>query len=109
MLASACSTSKAEPVAADQLELGAGVYAASCASCHGEDLRGTDKGPSHLSIVYQAGHHPDPSFESAIQNGTPRHHWNFGDMPPVPGLSEQEIAAVITFVRSEQDRLGFEQ
>jgi mono/diheme cytochrome c family protein len=30
---------------------GAEVYAASCASCHGADLRGTDKGPSHLSIV----------------------------------------------------------
>ncbi|MEN8239719.1 MAG: cytochrome c, partial [Actinomycetota bacterium] len=29
------------------------LYQASCASCHGTDLRGTDKGPSHLSVVYE--------------------------------------------------------
>ncbi len=109
LLATACSTTESEPVAAGNLEMGADVYAKSCASCHGDDLRGTDKGPSHLSIVYQPGHHPDPSFESAIQNGTPSHHWNFGDMPAIPGLSDEEISAVIAFVRSEQERLGFEQ
>ncbi len=88
---------------------GADVYAASCASCHGDDLRGTDKGPSHLSIVYEPNHHGDASFRSAIINGVPQHHWNFGDMEPVEGLSAAEIDAVIAYVRTEQERLGFEQ
>lgn len=89
--------------------LGAEVYQQSCASCHGEDLRGTDRGPSHLSIVYEPNHHPDDSFRSAIANGARQHHWPFGDMPPVEGLSDDEVEAVIAFVRSEQQRLGFEQ
>lgn len=89
-------------------EVGAAVYAASCASCHGADLRGTDKGPSHLSIVYELNHHGDAAFRSAILNGAQQHHWNFGDMEPVEGLTAGEIDAVIAFVRAEQDRLGFD-
>ena len=38
---------------------GGQLYAANCAECHGADLRGTDKGPSHLSEVYEPGHHAD--------------------------------------------------
>lgn len=95
------------PVSADDVD-GARVYASSCASCHGADLRGTDRGPSHLSIVYEPNHHPDDAFRSAIANGAPQHHWAFGDMPPIEGLSGGEVEAVIAFVRSEQTRLGFE-
>lgn len=88
---------------------GADVYADNCASCHGADLRGTDKGPSQLSIVYEPNHHPDDAYRSAIANGTPQHHWNFGDMPPVQGLTTDEVEAVIAFIRAEQARQGFEQ
>ncbi len=87
---------------------GAQVYAERCASCHGADLRGTDKGPSHLSVVYEPGHHSDDAFRRAIAQGSPQHHWPFGDMPPVEGLTEQEVEDVIAFIRSEQERLGFE-
>ncbi len=89
--------------------LGAEVYATSCASCHGADLRGTDKGPSQLSIVYEPNHHPDDAYRSAIANGAPQHHWTFGDMPPVEGLSSEQVEAVITYIRSEQERQGFER
>lgn len=89
--------------------LGAEVYSTSCASCHGDDLKGTDKGPSHLSIVYEPNHHGDEAFRSAIANGSPQHHWNFGDMAPVEGLTPQEVDAVIAYVRAEQERQGFEQ
>ena len=85
------------------------VYAESCASCHGTDLRGTDKGPPHLSIVYEPDHHTDDSFRSAIANGAPQHHWSFGDMEPVEGLSDDDVEAVIAFVRAEQERQGFER
>lgn len=93
----------------DLLTIGAEVYGESCASCHGADLRGTDQGPSHLSIVYEPNHHPDEAFRSAIANGAPQHHWPFGDMPPVEGLSNDDVDAVIAFIRGEQQRLGFEE
>ena len=91
------------------LDRGAEVYTESCASCHGTDLRGTDKGPSHLSIVYEPNHHTDDSFRNAIANGAPQHLWPFGVMPPVEGLSDDDVEAVIAFVRAEQERQGFEQ
>ena len=87
---------------------GAALYQQSCGSCHGADLRGTDKGPSHLSQVYESGHHPDSSFRSAIANGTTAHHWDFGDMKPVSGLSGDEIDAIIAYIRGQQDKQGFE-
>jgi mono/diheme cytochrome c family protein len=88
--------------------LGAEVYAARCALCHGADLRGTTRGPSHLSEVYEPGHHPDASFRAAIEQGSPAHHWDFGPMPPVPDLGEDEIDAVIAFIRDQQQAEGFE-
>ena len=107
----ACGSGESTPLGdvAPGNERGAEVYAESCASCHGEDLRGTDDGPSHLSIVYEPGHHSDDSFRSAIANGAAQHHWTFGDMDPVEGLNASDVEAVIAFVRAEQERLGFEQ
>lgn len=84
------------------------VYAARCASCHGADLQGTDKGPSQLSIVYEPGHHGDESFRSAIRNGAKQHHWGFGDMPAVQDITDDQIELVISYIRSEQERLGFQ-
>lgn len=88
---------------------GAVVYAAQCASCHGADLRGTDKGPSQLSIVYEPNHHGDDSYRSAIANGAPQHHWGFGNMPAIEGLTAEQVEDVIAYIRSEQERNGFER
>ena len=114
LVAAACG-SDTTPVEASESgggganDRGAEVYAASCASCHGVDLKGTEKGPSHLSTVYEPNHHGDDSFRSAIANGSQQHHWDFGDMPAVESLSDDDVEAVIAFVRSEQERQGFEQ
>lgn len=86
---------------------GAAIYAEKCASCHGADLRGTSKGPSHLSSVYKPDHHPDEAFRSAILNGAPQHHWPFGPMPPIPGMDDDEITAVIQYIRDQQVEQGF--
>lgn len=88
---------------------GATVYSARCASCHGVDLRGTDKGPSQLSIVYEPGHHGDDAYRSAIRNGAPQHHWDFGDMSAVESITDEQVERVIAFIRSEQQQLGFER
>ena len=95
------------PLAADAD--GATIYQARCASCHGEDLRGTDKGPSQLSIVYEPNHHGDESYRSAIRNGVAQHHWDFGNMPAVEDITDDQIERVITYIRTQQQELGFEQ
>jgi len=34
------------------------------------------------------------------------HHWQFGHMPPVPGLSQKDVAKIIAFVRELQRANG---
>jgi mono/diheme cytochrome c family protein len=87
---------------------GEALYFATCAECHGGDLRGTDLGPSHLSIVYAPNHHTDFAFVQAIKFGSQQHHWPYGPMEPIPGLSDEQIAAIIAFVRENQRVEGFE-
>ena len=105
------SDAPAPPTTAAALAIpdGAAVYQQYCAECHGVDLRGTDKGPSQLSIIYEPNHHGDYAYRVAIREGTREHHWWFGDMPPVEGITDLEIEKVISYIRAEQERLGFEQ
>jgi mono/diheme cytochrome c family protein len=88
--------------------VGAGLYQANCAVCHGSDLRGTDQGPSFLSVVYEPGHHGDGAFLIAVMAGVRQHHWDFGPMPPIPGLTAQDVEAIVAFVRDQQRIHGFE-
>ena len=87
---------------------GAELYQANCASCHGTDLRGTDTGPSHLSVVYEPNHHRDGAFLFAVLRGVQAHHWPFGDMAPVEGLTPEDVGAIVAFVREQQRLNGFE-
>lgn len=87
---------------------GEALYRAHCAECHGADLRGTDKGPSHLSVVYEPAHHSDAAFLLAVRKGARAHHWTFGDMPAVPGLSDDQVVEITAYVREVQRREGFE-
>jgi hypothetical protein len=59
-------------------------------------------------VVYERNHHPDESFQRALEQGVRAHHWNFGDMPPVPGLDQTQIAAIVAYVRDMQDREGLD-
>ena len=115
VVASACSTAggdadaptDAEPTA-DLVVAGEPLYQASCAQCHGTDLRGTSLGPSHLSIVYEPNHHGDAAFVLAARAGVRQHHWRFGNMPPIPGLSDSDLDAIVAYVRDQQRIHGFE-
>ena len=98
-----------EPQDSDLVASGAEFYAAFCSECHGKDLGGTDKGPSHLSILYEPNLHSDGAFQLAVLRGSPAHHWDFGPMPPVGGLSEDQVDAIIAFVREQQRIEGFER
>lgn len=79
-----------------------------CAKCHGEDLKGTHDGPPFLNPIYQPAHHGDAAFQMAVKYGSRAHHWPFGDMPPVPGLTPDQVADITAYVRMKQRRVGIQ-
>ncbi|HAX81846.1 MAG TPA: cytochrome C [Actinobacteria bacterium] len=85
---------------------GATIFAANCATCHGADLRGTATGPPLLHQYYAPNHHGDEAFQRAVAFGVVAHHWNFGDMAPLPHLTREEVAKVVAFVRTQQEAAG---
>lgn len=82
------------------------LFAANCARCHGVAGRGTDQGPPLVDQTYRPSHHGDLVFHMAVKNGARQHHWGFGDMPPVPGLSPEDVGHIIAYVRAEQRKAG---
>lgn len=113
VLLGACAGSAATPTggatsAAPDIAAGEMLYQNNCASCHGVDLNGTDKGPPHLDIVYEPGHHADISFLLAVQRGVPQHHWDFGPMPPIDGLTPEQVDDIVAYVREKQREVGIE-
>lgn len=83
------------------------VFSAKCIACHGKNAGGLDgAGPPLIHKIYEPSHHGDQSFVMAARNGVRSHHWRFGDMPPVEGITDAEIAAVIEYVRALQKENG---
>lgn len=87
-------------------ESGARLFAAKCAVCHGENASGTDQGPPLVHKIYEPGHHGDASFLAAVRNGVRQHHWSFGDMPRVDGVSERAARRITVYVRELQQANG---
>ena len=77
-----------------------------CSICHGGFLEGTEQGPPLIHVYYVPSHHGNQAFLRAIRRGTKQHHWNFGDMKPVAGISENEERAIIGFIRWYQKDQG---
>lgn len=88
-------------------QLGRKTYEANCASCHGRNAAGQDGvAPPLVHVIYEPGHHGDESFQRAVARGVRAHHWRFGDMPPVEGLTRRDVAAVVAYVRELQRANG---
>jgi cytochrome c len=87
---------------------GDSLFAANCASCHGESGRGTAIGPPLLHVIYEPGHHSDASFLLATQRGVAAHHWRFGDMPPQPHLDSATVRKITAYVRWAQREVGID-
>ncbi len=85
---------------------GKGLFVQKCASCNGVDLKGGDSGPSFLNRVYEPSHHGDAAFQNAVANGVRAHHWKFGNMPPVAGLTPDDVAHITAYIRMEQRKVG---
>ena len=90
------------PLAAE----GQTVFDATCAQCHGQNGLGSKKGPPLLHTTYNPGHHGDGAFFRAVKKGVPQHHWSYGNMAPLPGVSDYQISAIVRFVRELQEANG---
>ena len=83
------------------------AYEANCVACHGRNAAGRDGiAPPLVHVIYEPGHHGDESFQRAVARGVPAHHWRFGDMPAVEGLTRRDVAAIIAYVRELQRANG---
>ncbi|MDT8344571.1 MAG: cytochrome c [Thermohalobaculum sp.] len=85
---------------------GQGFFEARCASCHGKNAAGTDKGPPLVHRIYEPSHHADFAFVRAVRNGVRSHHWRYGDMQPVEGVTDKQIEWIATYVRELQRANG---
>lgn len=56
--------------------------------------------------IYNPGHHADEAFLRAARNGVQQHHWRFGDMPPQPQVSDEQLVQIVRYVRELQQANG---
>jgi mono/diheme cytochrome c family protein len=85
---------------------GKALFEANCAPCHGPKANGTDHGPPFVNAIYNPGHHPDEAFLLAAKTGVRAHHWKFGNMPPVPGVTDADVTAIVRYIRELQEANG---
>ena len=85
---------------------GEALFNANCAVCHGKEAVGTGNGPPLAHIIYEPGHHADFAFQRAVQQGVRQHHWRFGNMPTISGLTEEQVSEITAYVRRLQRDAG---
>jgi cytochrome c len=89
-----------------ELARGERAYQSRCLPCHGPHGAGTDHGPPLVHRYYVPSHHADEAFRRAVRFGVVPHHWRFGPMPPIGGLDDDAVAAVIGYIRWLQRQRG---
>lgn len=77
-----------------------------CSGCHGKWGHGTKQGPPLMHAYYKPSHHNDSTFYRAARKGVKAHHWKFGDMPKVKGITTEDMDAIIPLVRWLQRENG---
>ena len=75
------------------------LFNRSCSSCHGTNAAGQDGIAPPLI-------HGDASFHLAAKNGVRAHHWSFGNMPPVEGVTDPELDSIVFYIRELQRANG---
>ncbi len=90
-----------------EAERGQGYFGAVCATCHGPKAGGIDsKGPPLVHRLYVPGHHSDQAIVMAARRGVQSHHWRFGNMPVIEGLTDGDLRDIIVFLREVQRANG---
>ena len=87
--------------------LGKQAFDINCASCHGENAVGQHGvAPPLVHKIYEPNHHGDESFQLAVAMGVRAHHWKFGNMPAIEGLTRADVKPIIAYVRELQRHNG---
>lgn len=107
----ACDSSQQRPAvggapAPAEFQAGESKFKANCATCHGAGAGGTDHGPPLVHKIYEPNHHGDAAFQRAAANGVKAHHWEFGNMPKIEGVTPADVDAIVKYVRWLQRQAG---
>lgn len=100
-----CANQEAGTTPAD-VQKGEELFKANCFRCHGERGAGTAQGPPLVHKIYEPNHHADAAFQRAAASGVRAHHWQFGDMPKIDGVTPPEVTEIIRYVRWLQRQAG---
>lgn len=91
----------------ESAQIGKRVFENSCAACHGTNAAGQNGvAPPLIHPTYRPGHHSDFAFVMAAKNGVQSHHWDFGNMPPIPGLTDGDVKLIARYIRELQEANG---
>ena len=95
------------PELSGRAALGEVAFNAKCAVCHGENAAGQNGvAPPLIHRIYEPAHHGENAFLRAVMNGVISHHWSFGNMPPVEGLTPGDIKNIVAYIRALQKENG---
>jgi mono/diheme cytochrome c family protein len=109
--APACSQDETMPKGAAaptpiDLQGGEQRFVAKCSACHGIGGVGTKQGPPLVHKIYEPSHHGDAAFHRAAANGVQAHHWGFGNMPKVDGVTPEDVDQIVKYIRWLQKQAG---
>lgn len=90
-----------------EAQIGKRGFDNNCATCHGENAVGQQGvAPPLVHIIYEPNHHADEAIQRAVSNGVRSHHWRFGNMPAVEGLTRADVSYIIAYIRELQQENG---
>lgn len=87
--------------------VGQRIFESACAACHGINAAGIEGlAPPLIHVIYEPSHHGDEAFQRAAALGVQSHHWRFGNMPPVEGLTRGDVKMIVSYIRELQRANG---
>lgn len=91
----------------DQEAMGRNAFDGLCAQCHGENAAGRNGvAPPLVHEIYEPSHHGDEAFWIAARQGVRAHHWRFGNMAAVEGVTRAEVMDIVAYIRALQRENG---
>ena len=89
-----------------ELQPGEAKFNAHCSGCHGPQGAGTQQGPPLVHKIYEPNHHGDAAFQRAATLGVKAHHWEFGNMPKIDGVTSADVEQITVYIRWLQRQAG---
>lgn len=99
VLIAQANADKGEPKVPFVYSIGYQKFQQNCKVCHGKWGEGSKQGPPLMHSFYVPSHHSDDSFYRAALHGVKAHHWQFGDMPKIQGITVKDMDAIIPYIR----------